>query len=69
MFFKSPKKLLFFFRYPLALFGLSAYPFNDLGEVFPKPVWAKGFTYRPCSNDILQEKQKKKKVMAFLLEW
>ena len=44
------------------------YPFNDLVDVFPKPVWAKGFTYRPCSDDILKEKQKKK-VIAFLLKW
>ena len=46
--FSYPKGLLFFFGYPLALFGLSAYPFNDLGEVFPKPVWANGVVCTGC---------------------
>ena len=42
---------------------------GSLQKTFAKPVWAKGFTYRPCSDDILERKQKKKKVMAFLLGW
>ena len=48
------KGYFLFCVFPCKLFGLSTYPFNDLVDVFPKPVWAKGFIYRPCSDDILQ---------------
>ena len=42
---------------PLALIRLFCWSGKASIE---KPMWAKGFTYRPCSDDILKEKQKKK---------